>query len=51
MGLGIDQVVVIEDEDHPAGEGGYLVDQRRSGWPRSAAAEGFEVRSTRLFRR
>ena len=28
IGLGFDQVIVIEDEDDPVGEGGYLVDQR-----------------------
>lgn len=26
--LGFDQMVVIEDEKDPVGEGGYLVDQR-----------------------
>jgi hypothetical protein len=27
-GLGFDQVVVVQDEDHLVGEVGYLVDQR-----------------------
>ncbi len=28
-GLGFDQVVIVEDEDNPIGEGGDLVEQRR----------------------